>query len=222
MVIAAPRSISESIAQIHALGVVPVIELEDVQAAEPLLEALCGAGLAAAEITLRTPAGLEALNLLSRLHPDAFLGAGTVLTVSDARRAIDAGARFLVSPTTDPAVIKFCIEADVLMMPGACTPTEVQAAIQAGAPLVKFFPAEAIGGLRFLKALTGPFPDVAFVPTGGINTSNLADYLRLRQVAACGGSWMVAPELVRERRFDRIASLTREANRIVTEVRSGR
>jgi len=222
MVIAAPRSISESVAQIHALGVVPVIELEDVQGAEPLLDALCGAGLPAAEITLRTPAGLEALNLLSRLHPDAFLGAGTVLTVSDARRAIDAGARFLVSPTTDPAVIKFCIEADVLMMPGACTPTEVQAAIQAGAPLVKFFPAEAIGGLRFLKALTGPFPDVAFVPTGGINTSNLADYLRLRQVAACGGSWMVAPELVRERRFDRIASLTREANRIVTEVRSGR
>jgi 2-dehydro-3-deoxyphosphogluconate aldolase/(4S)-4-hydroxy-2-oxoglutarate aldolase len=222
MVTGARRSVSESVARIHALGVVPVIELEDVLDAEPLLAALTDAGLPAAEITLRTPAGLKALNLLSRLHPDAFLGAGTVLTVSDARQAISAGARFLVSPTTNLAVIKVCSSADVLMIPGACTPTEVHAAVHAGAPLVKFFPAEAIGGLPFLKALVGPFPDVAFVPTGVINTSNLADYLRLPQVAACGGSWMVAPALLRARRFDRIASLTREASRIVTEVRAER
>jgi 2-dehydro-3-deoxyphosphogluconate aldolase/(4S)-4-hydroxy-2-oxoglutarate aldolase len=215
-------AISQSVARIHAIGVVPVVELQDVADADPLHAALCEGGLAAVEITLRTPAGIEAIRLLSGLHPDAFLGAGTVLTAADARRAIDAGARFVVSPTTNAEVIKICSDADVLMMPGACTPTEVYAAVHAGVQLVKFFPAEAIGGIAFLKALLGPFPDVAFVPTGGINTSNLADYLRLPQVAACGGSWMVTPQLLRERKFDRIAMLAREANRIVEDVRAQR
>jgi 2-dehydro-3-deoxyphosphogluconate aldolase/(4S)-4-hydroxy-2-oxoglutarate aldolase len=196
-----------------------VVELDSIKEAEPLLDALTAGGLPAAEITLRTPVGLEAINLLRGLYGDALIGAGTVRTLDDAQRVISAGAQFVVSPCTNARVIDFCLAAGVPMLPGACTPTEVDAAVQAGAALVKFFPAEAMGGVKFLKALAGPFRDVRFVPTGGINAENLADYLQMPQVAACGGSWMVAPPLLREGRFDKVAALAREALAIVAEVR---
>lgn len=205
--------------RIVAFGVVPVVELGSIEEAEPLLEALTAGGLPAAEITLRTQVGLKAIAVLRRSHPDALIGAGTVRTLEDARSVIDAGAQFVVSPCTNPRVIELCLAAGVPMLPGACTPTEVDAAVRAGVSLVKFFPAEAMGGIAFLKALTGPFRDVRFVPTGGVNAKNLADYLRVPQVAACGGSWMVAPQLLRERRFDSVEALAREARAIVEEVR---
>ncbi len=216
---AAQTSLTESIEQVRALGVLPVVELDTVDDAEPLLAALSAGGLPAAEITLRTAAGLDALRLLRRERPDAFVGAGTVRTLADAKRVIEAGARFVVSPSTYPELIELCLAAGVPMLPGACTPTEVDAAVRAGARLVKFFPAEPMGGTAFLKALAGPFRDVHFVLTGGVNASNLAGYLALPQVAACGGSWMVAPALLRERAFDRIEALTREAVAIVAEAR---
>jgi 2-dehydro-3-deoxyphosphogluconate aldolase/(4S)-4-hydroxy-2-oxoglutarate aldolase len=216
---AAQTSISETIERVRALGVLPVVELDAVEDAEPLLEALSAAGLPAAEITLRTAAGLEALRLLRLSRPDAFVGAGTVRTLADAERVIEAGAQFVVSPSTYPELIELCLAAGVPAIPGACTPTEVDAAVRAGAPLIKFFPAEAMGGVAFLKALAGPFRDVQFVPTGGINASNIATYLALPQVAACGGTWMVAPALLRERAFDRVEALAREAVAIVVEAR---
>jgi 2-dehydro-3-deoxyphosphogluconate aldolase/(4S)-4-hydroxy-2-oxoglutarate aldolase len=203
-----------------AFGVVPVVELDSIEDAEPLLEALTTAGLPAAEITLRTAVGFEAIGALRGSHPDALIGAGTVRSLEDARRVIGAGAEFVVAPCTNPIVIEFCARAGVPVVPGACTPTEVDSAVRAGAALVKFFPAEAMGGVAFLKALAGPFRDVRFVPTGGINVENLADYLRVPQVAACGGSWMVAPPLVREQRFDEVEALARRALEIVAEVRS--
>jgi 2-dehydro-3-deoxyphosphogluconate aldolase / (4S)-4-hydroxy-2-oxoglutarate aldolase len=211
--------VSEAVGRVRELGLLPVVELDAVEDAEPLLDALTAAGLPAAEITLRTAAGLEALRTLRTHRPDAFVGAGTVRTLADARRVIEAGAQFVVSPSTYPELIGLCLAAGVPAFPGACTPTEVDAAARAGAPLVKFFPAEAMGGPAFLKALAGPFRDVHFVPTGGVNAANLAAYLALPQVAACGGSWIVAPALLRERDFGKIEALTREALAIVAKVR---
>lgn len=211
--------VSGAVGRVRELGLLPVVELDAAEDAEPMLDALTAAGLPAAEITLRTAAGLEALRTLRATRPDAFVGAGTVRTLADAERVIEAGAQFVVSPSTYPELIELCLTAGVPAFPGACTPTEVDAAVRAGAPLVKFFPAEAMGGPGFLKALAGPFRDVQFVPTGGVNAANLAAYLVLPQVAACGGSWMVAPALLRQRDFDKIEALTREALAIVAEAR---
>jgi len=207
--------------RIVALGVVPVVELGAVDQAEPLLEALSAGGLPAAEITLRTPAGLEAIGVLRGSRPDALVGAGTVRSPDDARRAIDQGAQFVVSPGTDLEIVEVCRALGVPALPGVCTPTEVQAALRAGLDLLKFFPAEAMGGVDFLKALAGPFREVRYVPTGGINPANLPAYLRLPAVAACGGSWLVAPQLLAERRFDRVRELAREAVDIVAGARLG-
>jgi 2-dehydro-3-deoxyphosphogluconate aldolase/(4S)-4-hydroxy-2-oxoglutarate aldolase len=202
------------------VGVVPVVELASVDEAVPLLEALLAGGCGIAEITLRSDAGLEAIRTLRGSYPEALIGAGTVRSLEDAGAVIDAGAQFVVSPATNPELIGFCRSANVPVFPGACTPTEVDAAVRAGADGVKFFPAEAMGGIPFLKALAGPFRDVSFVPTGGINESNLCDYLRLPNVVACGGSWMVAPSLLAERQFDRIEALTRKALSIAASVRA--
>lgn len=201
-------------------GILPVVELRDAKQAQPLFEALSAGGLPAAEVTLRTSAGLEAIGLLAEAYPEGFIGAGTVRSAEDAVRVIDAGARFVVSPGTDSDVVRLCCERDVLAMPGVCTPTEVQAALKDGAALLKFFPAEVSGGVAFLKALAGPFADVRFVPTGGINAGNLAAYLALAQVAACGGSWMVAPRLLAEGDFAEVQALAAHAVAIVAESRS--
>jgi Entner-Doudoroff aldolase len=211
----------EAISRLERLGILPVVELGTVAEAGPLLDALSAAGLAAVEITLRTAAGLEAIRTLRATHPDALIGAGTVRSADDARRVIEAGAQFVVSPATNPDLIELCRSQGALMIPGACTPTEVDAAVRAGANVVKFFPAEAVGGAAFLKALAGPFRDVRFVPTGGIHASNLAEYLRMPWVIACGGSWMVSPSLLAERQFDRVEALAREALQIVADVRGG-
>jgi 2-dehydro-3-deoxyphosphogluconate aldolase/(4S)-4-hydroxy-2-oxoglutarate aldolase len=202
-------------------GVIPVVELGSPDQASPLLEALSVGGLPAAEITLRTAAGLPAIAAARRTHPNALIGAGTVRSVEDAQRAIDQGAEFIVSPGISPEILELCRSLDVPAFPGVCTPTEVQAALRAGASLVKFFPAEAIGGVAFLRALAGPFPDVRFIPTGGVTASNLRDYLALPTVVACGGTWLVRPALFAEGSWDEIEALAREAVGIVAEVRQG-
>lgn len=209
------------LSRVGVVGVMPVVELGSVDEARPLLEALCAGGLPAAEITLRTEAGLAAIGALRQSHPDALVGAGTVRTANDARQVIEQGAQFVVSPGTNLDVLDVCRSLGVPAVPGVCTPTEVEAAVRAGAEVVKFFPAEAMGGAAFLRALSGPFRDVSFIPTGGVNASNLGDYLRLPGVVACGGSWMVAPALLADGRFDRIEELAREATLIVSEVRFG-
>jgi len=196
-----------------------VVELPDVEGAEPLFGALCSGGLPAAEITLRTPAALEAIKCLAKAHPEDLIGAGTVLSTDDAARVIDAGASFVVSPVTDVEVLRLCHQRGVPVIPGVCTPTEVNTAIRAGAQLLKFFPAEASGGVAFLKALAGPFRAARFVPTGGITAANLASYLALPQVAACGGSWMVAPPLLAARDYNRVAALAAQARAAVREAR---
>jgi 2-dehydro-3-deoxyphosphogluconate aldolase/(4S)-4-hydroxy-2-oxoglutarate aldolase len=209
------------VTRIASLGILPVVELDAVDQAEPLLEALIAGGLPVAEITLRTRAGLDAIGVLRRSYPEALVGAGTVRSGEDARRVIDAGAQFVVSPGTDLDVMAACASNVVLAIPGVCTPTEIGAAVKAGAAAVKFFPAAVLGGIAFLKAIAGPFSDVRFVPTGGISPANLGEYLRLPLVVACGGSWMVSPALLADREFGRIEELAREAVGIVAEVRGG-
>jgi 2-dehydro-3-deoxyphosphogluconate aldolase/(4S)-4-hydroxy-2-oxoglutarate aldolase len=208
--------------RLRRYGILPVVELEDLNQADDLFAALSAGGIAAAEITLRSPDAAVALEKLIERHPDALLGAGSVRTPDDARRMVGIGASFVVSPGTDEEMIDYCLQHDVLVLPGVCTPTEVLRALRVGARLLKFFPAEAAGGVRFLKALSGPFRDVNFVPTGGISEANLETYLRLPQVAACGGSWMVAPELLVAGKFGEIAELARRALDIVKEVRGDR
>ena len=214
-------AVAQNMARVGEFGILPVVELADLEQAEPLFEALLAGGLPAAEITLRTAAGLGAIRVLVDAYPTGFIGAGTVRTTEDAARVIDAGARFVVCPGTDPEIVAFCCEREILVMPGVCTPSEIQAALRAGAaPLLKFFPAEPSGGVSFLKALAGPFGEVRFVPTGGINAGNLAAYLSLPQVAACGGSWMVTKALLTAGDFGRIRDLTAEAVGIVAAARS--
>jgi len=212
---------SEIVARVSEMGVVPVIELGSVEQAKLLLDALCAGGLPCAEITLRTPAGIEAIPLLRRSHPSALIGAGTVRSADDARRAIEAGAQFVVSPGTDLEVMAICAEYATPAFPGACTPTEIGTATKAGAALVKFFPAGVLGGVNFLKALAGPFPEVRFVPTGGVSPENLADYLSLPSVAACGGTWLAKPALLAAGRYDEIEGLARQAAQIVAKARRG-
>lgn len=193
----------QSMQAVCAARVIPVVTIEDVADATPLAETLTAAGLAVVEITLRSASALEAMAVMSR-HPDLVVGAGTVLTLGQVQQALAAGARFVVAPGFSPGVVQYCRDLQVPVLPGVATPTDIQRALEHGVDLLKFFPAEALGGVRMIRALAAPFPQVRFVPTGGITADNLADYLGLPAVAACGGSWMVDPELVRRRRFDRI------------------
>jgi 2-dehydro-3-deoxyphosphogluconate aldolase/(4S)-4-hydroxy-2-oxoglutarate aldolase len=207
--------------RIASLGVIPVVELPLREQALPLLEALLRAGVDVVEVTLRSEAGLSAIELLRSKHDEVLVGGGTVRTPEAAARVLDAGADFVVSPSTNTQVIELCHSRGVAVFPGACTPTEIDQALAAGADAIKFFPAEAMGGIPFLKALAGPFRGVSFVPTGGISPENLAKYLRLPQVLACGGSWMVAPTLIAAGRFDEIEELARQAVAIVDTARGG-
>jgi 2-dehydro-3-deoxyphosphogluconate aldolase/(4S)-4-hydroxy-2-oxoglutarate aldolase len=192
------------------LRLVPIVEIDDAEDAEPLADALAAGGLPCAEITFRTAAAAESLRRLGS-RADLLLGAGTVLSVDQAKQALDAGARFVVTPGVSPAVLEWCRGQGLAAAPGVATPTDVQTALSLGFELLKFFPAEAFGGLTTLGALAGPFPGVRFVPTGGIKASNLRAWLEHPRVVACGGSWLAKRELIRERRWDEITRLTREA-----------
>jgi 2-dehydro-3-deoxyphosphogluconate aldolase/(4S)-4-hydroxy-2-oxoglutarate aldolase len=210
----------EQLQQIGKFGVVPVIALSDAQSALPLADALIAGGLPCAEVTFRTAAGEEAIRLIAKHRRDILVGAGTVLTTEQAKRASDAGARFVVSPGFNPKVVDWCLENRVPVIPGCITPTEMEQAIERGLEVVKFFPSEAAGGLAFMKAVSAPYPMLSFVPTGGINASNAADYLSFKKVLACGGSWMVQKDMIDAGRFDEIEALCAETCNIVKKVRS--
>jgi 2-dehydro-3-deoxyphosphogluconate aldolase/(4S)-4-hydroxy-2-oxoglutarate aldolase len=191
---------------LHDQAVIPVIILERLDDAVPLAEALAAGGLSTLEITLRTSVGLDCIAAIAKFQ-DWNVGAGTVLNREDARRAIDHGAKFIVSPGLDDSTIQYCQDRNIPIVPGACTATEVQRAINMGLNMAKFFPAEAFGGVATLKALGGPFPNLKFVPTGGIALDNLAAYLKLPNVLAVGGSWMVPRTLLEARDFTQITQL---------------
>jgi 2-dehydro-3-deoxyphosphogluconate aldolase/(4S)-4-hydroxy-2-oxoglutarate aldolase len=201
------------------LLVVPVVEIARVQDAVPLARALLEGGLPCAEITFRTASAAQAIEAIATSVPEIRVGAGTVLDPSQAQAALDAGASFLVAPGFDLTVVEFALAHGVPLVPGVCTPTEVGMALARGLSLLKLFPAEAAGGVGYLKALAAPFGDVRFVPTGGIGPDNLAAYLAIRQVIACGGSWMVKKDLIAAGAFDTIRELAAQARTIADAAR---
>ena len=203
------------------IGLVPVVRIDHPEAAGRLAEALVAGGLPCAEITFRTAGAAEAIQRIADEFPDVLLGAGTVLEVDQARRAVDAGARFIVSPGFSRPVVEWCQREAVPVMPGVATATEILTALEAGLSTLKVFPAEALGGVALLEALAAPFGGVKLVPTGGISSANLASYLRISAVLAVGGSWMVAPSLLTSERFDEVTRLARAAVDIVSQTRGG-
>lgn len=202
---------NEVLTKFQKLGIIPVVKLDDAKDAEPLARALCEGGLPAAEVTFRTPAAKEAIARMVRANPDMFVGAGTVLTTQQVDDAMEAGAKFIVSPGLNPRVVKYCTEKGVTIVPGTSSPTDIEMALELGLEAVKFFPAEASGGLAKIKAMAAPYVNMRFMPTGGINAGNLNSYLDFPKIIACGGSWMVSGALINAGEFDKIRELTREA-----------
>lgn len=199
------------LSEIETRKIVPVVKLDRASDAKPLCESLCRGGLPVAEITFRTDAAEESIRIASREFPDMCVGAGTIVNVEQAKRAVDAGAKFLVTPGFSRKVTEWAVSNHILIFPGTCTPTEVIAAMEYGLSVVKFFPAAQYGGLATIKALSAPFPSIRFMPTGGINADNICDYLSFSKIIACGGSWMVKDTLIREENFEKIAELTAQA-----------
>ena len=197
--------------KIQKLGVVPVVVLNHVEDAEPVARALCAGGLPVAEVTFRTDAAEESIRIMKQKFPEMLVGAGTILTIEQAQRAMDAGAEFIVSPGFNANVVKYCLEKGVPVTPGCNNPTAIEAALELGLDVLKFFPAEASGGLKAIKAMAAPYGNVKFMPTGGISEKNINDYLAFNKIIACGGSWMVSGDLVENKEFDKIEELTRQA-----------
>lgn len=202
---------NEVLERIGELGLVPVIKIEKASDAVRLGRTLVDGGLPVAEVTFRTEAAEEAIGNLTRELPDLLVGAGTVLTTEQADRAVNAGARFIVSPGFNPKVVDWCIDHRVPVTPGMNSPSQLEMALERGLSVVKFFPAEASGGLQMLKAMAAPYAGVKFIPTGGINQGNLSAYLSYDRILACGGSWMVKADLISAGKFDEITRLVREA-----------
>lgn len=203
-------------------GLVPVITIERADHAGALAAALMQGGIPFAEVTFRTPAAAQAIDRMRSDAPEMTVGAGTVLTVEQADLAVRSGAQYLVSPAFDPAVVDWSEEHAVPVIPGVATPSEVNAAWQRGLRTLKLFPAEQLGGVALLQALRGPFPEVQFVPTGGITRRNLGDYARQPNVVACGGSWIASKEAISAGKFDDILAAAQEASTIVREARRQR
>lgn len=197
--------------------IVPVIKLLHAADAIPLMDALSAGGLPVAEITFRTSAAAAAIALVKKNRPEILLGAGTVLTLNQAQQAVDAGAAFIVAPGFNPELVDWCIERNIPVIPGVNSPTQVEMGLRKGLTMLKFFPAEASGGVAMLKALSSVY-EVKFMPTGGIHAGNILSYLKLPKVIACGGTWMVKEELISSGNFAEITSITREAVSLVREL----
>ena len=199
------------ISELYSIGLIPVIKIEDPADAVPLAKALIDGGLPAAEITFRTKCAAEAIKNITDAYPEMLVGAGTVLTTEQVDAAIAAGSKFIVSPGLNPKVVSYCLSKGVPMLPGCSNPSDVESALELGLSTVKFFPAEAVGGLKMLKAMAAPYGQLTFMPTGGINADNLLDYLKFNKIIACGGSFMVKDDLVKEKKWDEITALTKNA-----------
>ena len=197
--------------RLQSLKLIPVVALEDADDSEPLADALCAGGLSVAEITLRTDNAIDVIRRLGA-RDDFLLGAGTVHSAEQAEEVVEAGAQFIVTPGFNPRTVTWCQQNNVPVFPGVATPTDLEMALEHNIEVVKFFPAETLGGVTALKAFSGPYGNVRFIPTGGISASNLSDYLALPSVLACGGSWMVKAD-----DWDQTTRLTAEALEMVNK-----
>ena len=204
--------------ELSSYKIIPVIIIDDEKNSLPLANALIEGGLPVAEITFRTKAAGEAIRNIAKNFPNMLLGAGTVLTIDQVKFAVDAGSKFIVSPGLNPKVVEFCIQNNITITPGVATPTEIERALEFDLEVLKFFPAEALGGLNYLKAISAPFPKLKFIPTGGIDEKNILNYLQFSKVIACGGSLMVKSELITNKKFEEIKNLTLRALNIVKQI----
>ena len=195
--------------EISKIGIVPVIAIDDVADALPLAKAL----MDGAEVTFRTAAAEESIRIMSEAYPDMLVGAGTVLTKEQVDRAVGAGAKFIVSPGLNPETVKYCQEKNVPIVPGCCNPSDIETALSLGLTEVKFFPAEAAGGLNMIKAMAAPYGNVKFMPTGGVNAKNLTDYLDFDKILAGGGTYMCTKDMLANKEFDKIEAMSKEAIR---------
>ena len=200
--------------QFKKMRVVPVVAIENAEDAMRLADTLIEGGLPCAEITFRTAAAVDAMGIMAR-RGDILVGAGTVLTVDQVKAAVDVGAQFMVSPGFNPRVVGYCVENNITVTPGICTPSDIEAALGFGLEVLKFFPAEAFGGLKTLKAMSGPYGAIKFIPTGGISPNNLVEYLQFPKTLACGGTWIAKSNLISEGQFDQILSSAKEAVELV-------
>jgi len=202
------------LSQFEKMRVIPVVAIENAQDAAQLADTLIEGGLPCAEITFRTAAAIEAMRIMAQ-RGDILVGAGTVLKVDQVKAAVDVGAQFMVSPGFNPRVVGYCVENDITITPGISTPSDIEAALECGVEVLKFFPAEAFGGLKTLKAMSGPYGTVKFVPTGGISPTNLVEYLQFPKTLACGGTWIAKAALISEGKFDQILDNVKEAVELV-------
>ncbi len=205
----------ELLLQVKKNKIVPVVKLDHAKDSIPLCQALCEGGLPVAEITFRTDAAEESIRRAVKAFPNMIIGAGTIVNTEQAKRALDAGASFLVSPGFSRTVTEFAVNNNIMIFPGACTPTEIMAIMEYQLPVVKFFPAKQYGGLDTIKSLAAPFPDMRFMPTGGIDTGNIKDFLAFSKIIGCGGSWMVKDTYITSGDFANIQKLTAEAVELV-------
>lgn len=205
----------------YSIGILPVLEIDSTQRARPLAESLLAGGLPVAEVTLRTDAALDSIEIIARDAPDVIVGAGTVVNLEQAKAAREAGAQFLVSPGMVEEVVVWARMNQIPILAGAVTPTDMIRGLNLGLNILKFFPSETMGGLQALKALSDPFPQLRFIPTGGIRLENLAEYLQTEKIHAVGGSWMAKRQMIAEGKFDEITRLAKEASKVVKQIRRG-
>lgn len=209
----------DNMEQFRKVGVVPVVVLEHAEQAVDTAKALLAGGINVMEITMRTDAALESIRRVSASCPDMLVGAGTVLTLEQGKACVEAGAKFIVSPGYDPALVAWCMEKNVPVLPGCVTPTEIMAGLQAGVKIFKFFPSNIYGGIKAMKALSGPFVGIQFIPTGGVNAENLEEYLTAPFITAVGGSWVCTKADISAGNFEKITQLAQQATDIVKKVR---
>ncbi len=206
--------------KVFETGIVPVVVLNNVEDAVPLADALLKGGIDFMEITFRTECAAECISVISKEVPDMIVGAGTVLNVEQAKLAVDSGAKFIVSPGLDEATVKWAIENNIPVIPGAVTPTEIMKAISLGLKVVKFFPADVYGGIKAIKALSAPFGQVKFLPTGGVSEANLNEFAANKSVIAVGGSWVCKKDDIINHDWDKITMLSENAVKIIKENRT--
>ncbi len=211
----------ELLKTISNIGIIPVIKINDASKAVKLAKALIDGGLAAAEVTFRTDAAEESIRAISQAYPDMLVGAGTVLTIDQAQRALNAGAKFIVSPGFNPKVVKWCLDNGVTPLPGCTTPSEIEQALELGLRVVKFFPAEQSGGLAKIKAMSAPYGNIKFMPTGGVSLDNVNDYLASNKILACGGSFMVKESYIDSDNWDEITRLTKQSVSLMLGLKLG-
>lgn len=205
--------------RLYEVGVVPVVVLDRAEDALPTATAMVGGGVPIMEITFRTDAAADSIRAVSESMPEILVGAGTVVDLEQAKLAVQCGARFIVSPGYDAGIVEWCVENGTAVLPGCVTPTEIMTAHKRGLNVLKFFPANIYGGLKAINALAGPFTGTKFIPTGGVNNDNLAEFLSSPSVHAAGGSWVCPRKDIAEGNFEKIASLCRTAHEIVKSIR---